>query len=146
MQGMQQTIQESCFRWKKNTWHVESNCILQPHNIVFHSYGYGLLFLISIIQPAGYQTRDHHGLSMYSAQYTTSVNCCLNDIVTTATLQSLKLLIQEYSSTAYVVFVKYGNKMGFGPEQYNGSSITPIYLTQPLHPIKTRSTNKRRNM
>ena len=30
MQGMQQKLEKSCFRCKKNTWHVESDYILQP--------------------------------------------------------------------------------------------------------------------
>ena len=30
MQGKQRKWRKSCFRCKKNTWHVESNCILQP--------------------------------------------------------------------------------------------------------------------
>ena len=30
LQGMQQKIEKSCFRCKKNTWHVEFNYILQP--------------------------------------------------------------------------------------------------------------------
>ena len=29
-QGMQHKLEKSCFRCKKNTWHVESNYILQP--------------------------------------------------------------------------------------------------------------------
>ena len=30
MQGMQQNLEKSSFRFKKNTWHVESDYILQP--------------------------------------------------------------------------------------------------------------------
>ena len=29
-QGMKQKLEKSCFRCKKNTWHVESNYLLQP--------------------------------------------------------------------------------------------------------------------
>ena len=29
-QGMKQKLEKSCFRCKKNTWYVESNCFLQP--------------------------------------------------------------------------------------------------------------------
>ena len=29
-QGMEQKLEKCCFRCKKNTWHVESNYILQP--------------------------------------------------------------------------------------------------------------------
>ena len=29
-QGMEQNLEKSCFRCKKNTWHVESNYISQP--------------------------------------------------------------------------------------------------------------------
>ena len=29
-QGMGPKLEKSCFRYKKNTWHVESNYILQP--------------------------------------------------------------------------------------------------------------------
>ena len=30
MQGMQQKLEKSCFQREKNTWHVESNYILEP--------------------------------------------------------------------------------------------------------------------
>ena len=29
-QGMEQKLEKSCIRCEKNTWHVESNYILQP--------------------------------------------------------------------------------------------------------------------
>ena len=34
MQRLQQKLEKSCFRCKKKTWHVESNYILQPSNIL----------------------------------------------------------------------------------------------------------------
>ena len=39
MQGMQQKLEKSCFRCKKNTWHVEFNYILQP--LEYHIWGGG---------------------------------------------------------------------------------------------------------
>ena len=36
--------------------------------------------------------------------------------------------------------------MGFGLEQGSGSSITPMVLAHPLHPIRSRSRNKHRNL
>ena len=35
MQGMQHKLQQSCFRCKKNTLHIESNHILQLRNTWF---------------------------------------------------------------------------------------------------------------
>ena len=43
MQGMQQKLQKYCLQCKKNTWHVESNYILQPSKyfiIIVNRFGY----------------------------------------------------------------------------------------------------------
>ena len=66
-------LEKSCFRCKKNTWHVESNYILQPpknfiivvirfryinNNFIkreiYHTYGYDCCAWSPSIQPAGY--------------------------------------------------------------------------------------------
>ena len=93
LQGLQQKLQKSCFRCNKNTWHVESNYILQPPK-------YLLLFVNRFRYINNYVTKDrcsipmdttvrlgppkfslrattdHHGLSIHSSHYTASINCC----------------------------------------------------------------------
>ena len=36
--------------------------------------------------------------------------------------------------------------MGFGLNQEDGILITPMALTHPIHPIRSRSGNKRQNL
>ena len=93
MQGLQQKLEKSCFRCNKNTWHVESNHILQPPNyliIIVNRYRYinnqfakdKCSIPMDMTVVLGYHkfslqaTIDHHGPSIYSGHYTTSVNCC----------------------------------------------------------------------
>ena len=101
-QGMEQKLEKSCFGCKKNTWHVESNYIIQPTKyltIVVNRFR----FIYNNF------TRDrcsipmdmtvvlgHHGPSIYSGHYTASINCWKrNSIATTANLRSLKWLIPK---------------------------------------------------
>ena len=110
LQGMQQKLQKSCSRCKKNTWHVESNYILQHPKY--------LLLIVNRFRHTNDITKDrcsipmdatvmlgalkfnlraaidHHGQSRHSSQYTASINCCKQrSIASTTKLQSLKLLI-----------------------------------------------------
>ena len=70
---------------------------------------------------------------MYSRHYTTSINCCE---ISNCGFQNLLHCI---FSNVYI-----DNTVGFGLEQENGSFITPIALAHHLHPIISRSRNKRR--
>ena len=80
-------IQESCFRYKKNTWHVDSNFILQPPT-------YLIIIINWFIYMNNYVTKDRCSIStdmtvvlglhktslqaMYSFFYTSSINCGKN--------------------------------------------------------------------
>ena len=60
---------------------------------------------------------DHHGPSMYSGHYTTSINCCkTHSVATTANLRRLSWLIQN-SAISYVVMYKLIELRGFGLEK-----------------------------
>ena len=124
MQGLQQKLEKSCFRCNKNTWHVESNDILQPPNyliIVVNRFryinnqfakdkcsipmdmtvvlGYHKFSLQAII--------DHHGPSIYSGHYTTSVNCCNRTFYCNDNkITEFDMINTKNSSTAYVVIYK----------------------------------------
>ena len=79
-----------------------------------------------------------HGASIHSGHYTASIEWCKKHyIVTTTKLLSLKLLITKTPQL---------HIMSFGLKQDGGSLITPMALTHPLHPINSRSRNKRRNL
>ena len=61
----------------------------------------------------------------------------------TAKLRSLTWLIPKNYCICSKIWVDY--IMVFGLEQEGGSVITPMALAHPLHPIRRRSGNKRRN-
>ena len=110
MQGMQQKLEKSCFRCKKNTWHVESIYILQPQRcllIVVNRLRYinnhftkdmcsipmDMAVVLGLHKFSLQATIDHHGPSMYSGHYTTSTNCCKlkkKHFIATTALRSLK--------------------------------------------------------
>ena len=110
-QGMKQKWEKSCFRCKKNTWHVESKYLLQPPKyliIVVNRFRYinnnftkdrcsiplDMTVVLGLHWFSLQATTDHHGPSMYSGHYTASINCCKkHSIATTAKLRSLKRLI-----------------------------------------------------
>ena len=92
-QGMGQKLEKSCFRCKKNTWHVESNYILQPPKyliIVVNQFRYinnnftkdkcsipmDMTIVLGLRKFSLPATIDHHGPSMYSGHYIASTNCC----------------------------------------------------------------------
>ena len=90
-QGMEQKIENSCFRCKKNTWHVESNYILQPpkYLIIVNRFRYinnnftkdrcsipmDMTVVLGLHKFSLQATIDHHGSSMYSGRYTAFINC-----------------------------------------------------------------------
>ena len=92
-QGMKQKLEKSCFRCKKNTWHVESNYLLQPAKyliIVVNRSRYinnnftkdrcsipmNMTVVFGLHKFSLQATIDHHEPSMYSGHYTASINCC----------------------------------------------------------------------
>ena len=111
--GMKQKLEKSCFRCKKNTWHVESNYLLQPPKyliIVVNRFRYinnnftkdrcsipmDMTVVLGLHKFSLQATIDHHGPSMYSGHYTASKTVAKeHSIATTAKLQSLKRLIAK---------------------------------------------------
>ena len=92
-QTMQQKWEKSCFWWKKNTWHVESNHILQPPKyliILVNRFRYinnnftkdrcsipmDMTVILGLHKFSLQATVDRHGPSMYSGHFTASINCC----------------------------------------------------------------------
>ena len=124
MQGLQQKWEKSCFRCNKNTWHVESNHILQPPNyliIVVNRFRYinnqfakdKCSIPMDMTVVLGYHkfslqaTIDHHGPSIYSGHYTTSVNCCNRTFYCNDNkITEFDMINTKNSSTAYVVIYK----------------------------------------
>ena len=124
MQGLQQKLEKSCFRCNKNTWHVESNHILQPPNyliIVVNRFKYinnqfakdKCSIPMDMTVVLGYHkfslqaTIDHHGPSIYSGHYTTSVNCCNRTFYCNDNkITEFDMINTKNSSTAYVVIYK----------------------------------------
>ena len=124
MQGLQQKLEKSCFRCNKNTWHVESNHILQPPNyliIVVNRFRYinnqlakdKCSIPMDMTVVLGYHkfslqaTIDHHGPSIYSGHYTTSVNCCNRTFFCNDNkITEFDMINTKNSSTAYVVIYK----------------------------------------
>ena len=92
-QGIKQKLEKSCFRCKKNTWHVESNYLVQSPKyviIVVNRFRYNnnnftkdrcsipmdVTVVLGLHKFSLQATIDHHGPSMYSDHYTVSINCC----------------------------------------------------------------------
>ena len=123
-QGMKQKLEKSCFRCKKNTWHVESNYLLQLPKyliIVVNRFRYiknnftkdrcsipmDMTVVLGLHKFSLQATIDHHGPSMYSGHYTTSINCCkrifyCND----SKITEFETIDTKNSTTAYVVMYK----------------------------------------
>ena len=93
LQGMQQQLEKCCFRCKKNTWHVESNYILQPPKyliIMVNRFRYinnnytkdrwsihiDMTVVLGLHKFSLRATIDHHGPSLYWDHYTTPINSC----------------------------------------------------------------------
>ena len=112
------------YRCNKNTWHVESNHILQPPNyliIVVNRFRYinnqfakdKCSIPMDMTVVLGYHkfslqaTLDHHGPSIYSGHYTTSVNCCNRTFYCNDNkITEFDMINTKNSSTAYVVIYK----------------------------------------
>ena len=90
-QGMQQKLQKSCSWCNKNTWHVESSCILQtPKYLLLFVNQYtnnnvtkercsipmDMTFMLCPLKFRPRAAIDHHGPSTLSGHYTASINCC----------------------------------------------------------------------
>ena len=124
MQGLQQKLEKSCFRCNKNTWHVESNHILQPPNyliIVVNRFRYinnqfakdmcsipmDMTVVLGYHKFSLQAAIDHHGPSIYSGHYTTSVNCCNRTFYCNDNkITEFDMINTKNSSTAYVVIYK----------------------------------------
>ena len=124
---MQQKLLKSCSRCNKNTWHVESNHILQPpkylivivkrftyiNNIIHKDRCSIPMDMTVMLGPHKFSLRatiDHHGPTMHSGHYTASVNCCkktfyCNDIKIT----EFDMIETKNSSTAYVLLYRFIN-------------------------------------
>ena len=91
-QGMEQKLEKSCFRYKKNTWHAESNISQPPKYLIIlvNRFRYmnnnfdkdrcyklmDMTVVLGLHKFSLQATIDHHGPSMYSGHYTASINCC----------------------------------------------------------------------
>ena len=111
-QGMEQKWEKSCFRCKKNTWHVESNYILQLPKyliVVVNRFRYSdnftkdrcsipmdMTVVLGLHEFSLQATIDHHVPSMYLAIILPlSTVAKEHSIATTAKLRSLKWLIPK---------------------------------------------------
>ena len=112
MQRMQQKLQKPCFRCEKNTWHVESNYILQPPKnliIIINWFRYidnrAAKDMCSLrmnhftwspqIQPAGYRRSSWTIYVLRSWYYLYQLLWKKHSIAMTAKLRSLKWLMPK---------------------------------------------------
>ena len=159
LQGLQQKLPKSCSRCHKNTWHVESSCMLQPpkylllfdnrfryiNNNVTKDRCSTPMDKTVRLGPLKFSLRatiDHHG------PYTASINCCK---------KRKNILLQRSHNygvwnywqqkllycVCYTIWIDW--HMIFKLEQEGGSLIAPT-LAHHLHPIDNRSRNRRRNL
>ena len=123
-QGMKQKLEKPCFRCKKNTWHVESNYLLQPPRyliIVVNRFRYinnnftkdrcpipmNMTVELGLHKFNLQATIDHHGPSMYSGHYTVSINCCKRTFYCNdSKITEFQTIDTKNSSTAYEVIYK----------------------------------------
>ena len=123
-QGMAQKLEMSCFRCKKNTWHVESSYIIQPPEyliIVVNRFIYinnnftkdkcsipmDMTVVLGLHKFSLQATIDHHGPSMYSGHNTASINCCKRTFYCNdSKITEFEMIDTTNSSTAYVVMYK----------------------------------------
>ena len=81
---------------------------------------------------------------MYSGHYTTPINCWKKPFYCNdSKIAEFEMIDTKNSFTAYV-YIDY--VMVIRLEQDNEILITPIALAHPLHPIRSRSRNKRGNL
>ena len=113
--GCNKHYKSFCFRCK-NTWHVESNHILQPPKyliIVVNRFRYinnftkdkcsipmDMTAVLSLHKLSLHATKGHHGPSMYSGPHTASINCCKTY---DSKITEFEMIDTKNSSAAYVV-------------------------------------------
>ena len=123
-QGMKQKLEKSCFWCKKNTWHVESNYLLQPPKyliIVVNRFRYidnnftkdrfsipmDMTVVLGLHKFSLQATIDHYGPSMYSGHYTASINCCkITFYCNDSKITEFETIDTKNSCTAYLVMYK----------------------------------------
>ena len=122
-QGMEQKMEKSCFRCKKNTWHVESNYILQPPaylTIALNRFRYVNnnftkdrcsipmdMTVVLGLHKFSLQATIDHGPPMYSGHYTASINYCKRTFYCNdSKFTEFEMIDTKNSSTAYVVMYK----------------------------------------
>ena len=138
-QRMEQKLEMSCFRCKKNTSHVESYYILQPRKyltIVVNRFRYidnnfpknrccipmDMIVVLGLYKFSLQVTIDHHGPSMCSDHYTASFNCCKGTFycddskITEFEMIDTKKLLCCLSGNLWIDYI-----MVFGLEQEDGS-------------------------
>ena len=121
LEGLQQRLQNSCSRYNKNTWHVESSYILQPPKYLLlfvHRFRYinnnvtkdrcsipmDTTVRLGPLTLSLRATIDHHGPSIHSGHYTASINCCKKTFYCNDhTITEFGIIDSKISSTAYVI-------------------------------------------
>ena len=175
MQGMQQKLEKSCFRCKKNTWHVESSYILQPPKyliIVVNVFRYinnnftkdrcsipmDMTLVLGLHKFSLHATIDHHGPSIFWPLYyyqllqkthyqlLQKAHYCNDSKITEFEMIGIKKLLYCFCGNLYIDFVMFF--LFFFLTRTGGDMVltTPVALAHPLHPIRSRSRNKRRNL
>ena len=101
--GLQQNLQKSCSRCKKDTWHVESGYILQPLKYLllfvnrFRNINNNVtkernpIHMDTTVKFSLRATIDHHGPSIHSGHYTASINCCKKHAIATIRFEERQL-------------------------------------------------------
>ena len=118
-------LEKPCFRCRNNTWHVESNYVLQRPKyliIVVNRFRYNnnnftknrcsipmdMTVVLGLHKYSLQATIDHHGPSMYSGHYTASINCCKRTFYCNdSKITEFEIIDTKNSSTAYVVMYKF---------------------------------------
>ena len=163
MQGMQQQLEKSCFCCKKNTWHVESNHILQPPKYLINgvnrlryinnnftkdrcSIPMDKTVVLGFHKFSLQVTMDHHGPSMYFGHYNTPTKCCKKINILLQRQQNYGVWNDWYKKRLYClcgnIYIYWWRNVFLT----RTVSITPMAPAHPLHPIRSRSKNKRRKL
>ena len=118
LQRIQQKLQSSCSRCNKNTWHVESNYILQPPLSFVNRFRYtqnnvtkdrcsipkDTTVMLGPLKFSLRATINHHWLSIHSGHYTTSTNCCKKTFYRNDNkITEFEIIESKNSSAAYVI-------------------------------------------
>ena len=123
-QRMEFFLEKSRFRIKKDTWHFESNYILQPPKhlvLVVDRFRYinnnftkdrcsipmDMIVVLGLYKFSLQATIDHHRPSMYSGHYTAIINCFKRTLYCNdSKITEFEMIDTTNSSTAYVVIYK----------------------------------------